>query len=265
MHENFPVLVIERTVEVPSGHNVGQRFGRLVAAAEASVPCVYFGPYVAFKHGGPTQGPRYMNLRLFDSIKKVEEITSTSLTTIKWPVDKDFEIIRDATKDKRIKEYLNLYFDLCEKNNYDLKKVSGLLISSSFYEEQKKEIELFIQTVKRAGDYSLPPESVSIGKPSGIEELRHFADRISCDDVLFYRVGMRNIRSDPYTGMGILYAYLYCGGMINRTRKMILHFPFISKKTWDTAATGARKDIRMFKMIADWILFKDNFEERNNL
>ena len=53
-----PILVIERTVEVPSGHNVGQRFARLAAAAQAKIPLVYFGPYAAYKHGGETQGPR---------------------------------------------------------------------------------------------------------------------------------------------------------------------------------------------------------------
>src|SRR4030042_4743958 len=49
-----PILVIERTVEVPTGHNVGQRFARLAAAAEAKIPLVYFGPYMARKHGGVT-------------------------------------------------------------------------------------------------------------------------------------------------------------------------------------------------------------------
>src|SRR5438067_1791381 len=40
-----PILVVEETVEVPSGHNVGQRFARIAAAAEAGVPSIYFGPY----------------------------------------------------------------------------------------------------------------------------------------------------------------------------------------------------------------------------
>jgi len=55
----IPILVIERTIEVPTGHNVGQRFARLAAAAEAKIPLVYFGPYMARKHGGITSGPRY--------------------------------------------------------------------------------------------------------------------------------------------------------------------------------------------------------------
>jgi hypothetical protein len=55
--DDRPILVVEETVEVPSGHNVGQRFARLAAAAEAGVPCLYFGPYAARKHGGITAGP----------------------------------------------------------------------------------------------------------------------------------------------------------------------------------------------------------------
>ena len=38
--ENNVIFVLERTVEVPSGHNVGQRYGRLLAAAEANIPIV---------------------------------------------------------------------------------------------------------------------------------------------------------------------------------------------------------------------------------
>ena len=67
--DNEIIFVLERTIEVPSGHNVGQRFGRLVAAARARIPVVYFGPYAAYKHGGKTAGPRYMNLRLFYALE----------------------------------------------------------------------------------------------------------------------------------------------------------------------------------------------------
>ncbi len=62
-HDGEPVLVLERTVEVPSGHNVGQRFARLAAAAEDQRPLVYFGPFVAYKHGGKTAGERFVTVR----------------------------------------------------------------------------------------------------------------------------------------------------------------------------------------------------------
>ena len=82
-----PILVVEQTVEVPSGHNVGQRFARIAAAAEAGVPVLYFGPYAARKHGGITAGPRYVNVRLFQALDALVRTRDTAVTAINWPVD----------------------------------------------------------------------------------------------------------------------------------------------------------------------------------
>ena len=87
-----PILSIEETIEVPSGHNVGQRFARLAAASEVAVPALYFGPYVAKKHGGKTAGPRYVNLRLFKALDRMIEITGSAVITLNWPVDENFEM-----------------------------------------------------------------------------------------------------------------------------------------------------------------------------
>ena len=38
--EGVPKLVIEKTREVPTGHNVGQRFARLVNAVENGIPII---------------------------------------------------------------------------------------------------------------------------------------------------------------------------------------------------------------------------------
>lgn len=90
--DDSPLLSLERTIEVPSGHNVGQRFARLAAAARVGVPAVYFGPYSAYKHGGVTRGPRYMNLRLFHAIDATMRVEGSPITTVRWPTDQDFEI-----------------------------------------------------------------------------------------------------------------------------------------------------------------------------
>ena len=44
-------LALEKTEEVPTGHNVGQRFARIVKSAELQIPFIYFCPFVAMKHG----------------------------------------------------------------------------------------------------------------------------------------------------------------------------------------------------------------------
>jgi hypothetical protein len=140
---DIPLLVVERTIEVPSGHNVGQRFARLVQAARCGVPCVYFGPYAAFKHGGETSGPRYMNLRLFKALDSVMEVERSPVTTIRWPVDHGYEIVFSPEKDERMRNYLDLYMSLLGAHG-NLEGVRTGILSSTFEQEQETEREIFI-------------------------------------------------------------------------------------------------------------------------
>jgi hypothetical protein len=259
-----PVLVIERTIEVPSGHNVGQRFARLAAAAEAGVPVVYFGPYAARKHGGITAGPRYMNLRLFAALDRVAEVNRSAVTCINWPVDSNFEIIRLPSKDDRIREYLALFFSAHDDRGRA--NVSETIRTSEFEATQLEERERFSSTLRRASDYDGPPKSVQIASGREIASsigAPHLAD---FDQVVIYNVGMRKIRSDPYTGMAMLYRYLYVLG-VDTKRALILHFPQITTDKWRSAAlSGRRKDIRLFRIAADGILFRDGaYLSRDNL
>ena len=85
--------------------------------------------------------------------------------------------------------------------------------------------------------------------------------KLQYPEAVLYKVGMRNIRSDPYAGMAMLYLYLYCGGMRNRTRNLVFHFPRINQEMWFKAASSSRerKDIRLFRLAADGILFSDGY------
>lgn len=261
--EDLPLFVLERTIEVPSGHNVGQRFARLVAAARAGVPTVYFGPYSAYKHGGVTSGPRYMNLRLFHAIDATMRVEGTPITTIRWPTDDSFEIIHGPQKDIRVIRYLELFFDLLVSG--DLDWASRAIVASEFEREQELERLAFIQSeVQSPDEYDFPPQSVRIVEA---EDFPQFSGlHTPTAEVVLYRVGMRYVRSDPYTGMAILYAYLYCGGMENRSRSLVLHFPDITIALWRQAcASGRRKDVRLFREVADGILFADGYLEDSEL
>jgi hypothetical protein len=250
-----PVLVVERTIEVPSGHNVGQRFARLAAAAEARVPVVYFGPYVARKHGGITAGPRYMNLRLFAALDHVATVNKSAVTCINWPVDANCEVIRLPLKDERLREYLDLFFAAFD----DRKRadVNATISASPFEVEQRLERESFTSTLRRASDYDSPPQSVQI--ELGLTVASRLAQSQLADftEVVVYNVGMRKIRSDPYTGMAMLYRYLYVLG-VNANRALVLDFPHVTVDMWRTAAiSGKRKDVRLFRIAADGIVFSD--------
>jgi hypothetical protein len=261
----IPILVIERTIEVPTGHNVGQRFARLAAAAEAKIPLVYFGPYMARKHGGATSGPRYMNLRLFYTLDILADINKSAVTTINWPVDDKCELLRTDAKDKTIKEYINLFLSNYKK--LGLKGVNQAILKSSFTTERIEEREKFIENYVRAPkEYDSPPPSVQIlskgvflkmGTSVSAKDLKNF------QEVVLYNVGMSYVRSDPYTGTGMLYQYLYVLGEKSIKRALVLHFPHITKEMWTKASgSGRRKDVRLFKHIAELIIFKDGYWKR---
>lgn len=257
---NEPLLVLERTVEVPSGHNVGQRFARLAAGAEAGVPVVYFGPYAARKHGGETAGPRYMNLRLFFAIDEMMALTRTPVTTIRWPVDAQYEIIHTPERDDRMRAYLNVFFTYLP---HGLRELREGILASDFEREQERERQEFIRReVRNPGQYKGPPPSVQIVETLRLsfvggtdrQALRH-------PETVLYEIGMNNIRSDPYTGMALLYAYLYCGGTLRTKRNLVLHFPNVSAERWETfVLTRPRsKTTRLYQLVADGILFTDGY------
>ena len=261
-----PILVVEETVEVPSGHNVGQRFARIAAAAEAGVPFLYFGPYVAKKHGGDTAGPRYMNVRLFHALNVMERMTGTAITTINWPVDECFEVRRDQAKDADVRDYVTTFLGLYA-NQPNLSHLNRDLLQSNIHSRMIAERNTFVQTsVRRPEQYDGPPRSVEFLTLLEFRQ-RHGQLKSSLrnfSELVIYNIGMNYIRSDPYSGMSMLYRYLYVSE--NPSRALVLWFPNITESMWrKAAASGNRKDVRLFRVAADAILFADKLVPREHL
>jgi hypothetical protein len=261
-----PILILERTIEVPSGHNVGQRFPRLVGAAKMQVPSVFFVPYKAYKHGGETAGPRFINLRLFLAAKEVERIEGTVLTIINWPVDAACEVIQTPAKDVRVIDYLKLFFTYY--NAHGMNGIGNHIKTSAFEVAQESERTAFIKAdVRRPAQYNGPPPSVKIGKTLSLTPLAGAnTTALKFPDTVLYKIGMNNMRSDPYTGTSFVYSYLYCGGHPPRTHNMVLHFPGISIAKWRAIGNaGGRKEERLFKIVADGILFSNGYLPKASL
>ena len=255
------IFVLERTKEVPSGHNVGQRFGRLVAAAKERVPVVYFGPYMAYKHGGATAGPRYMNLRLFYSLQNVSEYYNTAVTTINWPVDAHYEVLMTPEKDRRLREYLDLFLQYYD--SFGLNGLTEYIKESPFQREQYEEQAYFAESqIRDPEQYESPPDSVEIMDRGQFEQLYcrlpgipHYVRRVA-----LYRVGMTCVRSDPYSGMAALYHYLYGSDDLIQ----ILFFPNIDFEMWQHLGRDT-KTYRMYKEFSDAILFADGLVYQKDL
>lgn len=262
LDNGWPILVVEETVEVPSGHNVGQRFPRIAAAAEAGIPCVYFGPYMAKKHGGETAGPRYMNLRLFHAIDNMIQVTGTAVTTINWPVDANCEIMKGVTKDAGMKEYISLFLHLHYTSPAN---INQLIINSPLQARLNSERTQFALTqVRNASQYLEPPNSISLISSNQLaQQFPHLPANVlnAPNGIVLYNVGMTQIRSDPFTGMALLYKYLY---IALHGRKLILWFPAIDYQSW-SAKPRSRKDIRLFTIASDAIIFKDRIALKHQL
>lgn len=261
-HNGAVIFVLERTAEVPSGHNVGQRFGRLVAAAKEHIPVVYFGPYAAYKHGGATAGPRYMNLRLFYALQNVSDYYNTAITTINWPVDAHYEVIRTRAKDNRLMEYLEIFMDYYSSNG--MYGLTEHMKNSVFQEEQLREQRIFAATEIRSPEqYDGPPDSVELLSVSQFE--RQYCNlppalKRGTRQIVLYHIGMNYIRSDPYAGMAALYHYLYC----NIDTIQILHFANIPSHEW-FSLNSRTKTYRMFKEFGHAILFSDYLIQQDDL
>lgn len=261
-----PILVVEQTVEVPSGHNVGQRFARIAAAAEAGVPCLYFGPYVAKKHGGATAGPRYMNVRLFHALDALRKRTRTAVTSINWPADDRREVRRDPDKDAEVKEYIATFLDLYTRS-HNLRDVNYALSRCSLQKRLLKARDEFVATsIRRRAQYNKPPRSVEILTRSVFARQHCDLHGLGRDipTVVTYKIGMRRMRADPYTGTAILYRYLYTPKP--RSRMLVLWFSNIPSSMWPTKAKEKRrKDVRLFRLAAKAILFSDQLVPKANL
>jgi len=266
LDDGKPILVVEETVEVPSGHNVGQRFARIAAAAENGVPCIYFGPYVAKKHGGATAGRRFVNARLFHALDAMERTTKTAVVAIDWPVDKRYEVRRDGAKDQQVREYVREF--LKAYRTQGATGISRALVGSQIHKQLVAERDEFVRTrIRNPKQYDGPPDSVEILSKEEFgrrrrTDVKALSRRASV--VVLYNIGMTYIRSDPYTGTGMLYRYLYVAE--HPERVLVLWFPNISATQWTQAARGGgRKDIRLFRILADAILFSDAFVTKDKL
>src|SRR3989344_9069171 len=87
------VFALEKTEEVPTGHNVGQRFARIVRSIELNIPFIYFCPFVAMKHG-KYANKCFINARLLKAVEKMEYIHNVTILVMNWITDDNYELIR---------------------------------------------------------------------------------------------------------------------------------------------------------------------------
>lgn len=251
------VLALEKTTEVPTGHNVGQRFARIVCSAEEKIPFIYFFPFLAMKHGEYASAC-WVNARLFEAMKKLGEIHKTPILAINWECDTSYELIRDGSQDFFLKEVIGDFV----KYNFN----SKIPILDKVYEVMRVK---FQEALTRHPQYSdLPPTARETITKEYIANLKTRYGNLTISELinsreksLIYDIGMKYVRSDPYTGTQLIYDYLLARKGVTpkeRTMNIILRMPNISKALWGKAAESKnRKDIKLYTKFADLIELSD--------
>lgn len=263
VNDGIVKLALEKTEEVPTGHNVGQRFARIVKSAEMGVPFIYFCPFVAMKHG-KYANKCFINARLFRAVQNMSIIHKVPVLIVNWIADKDYELIRSGREDEELKSLIK---DLIE-NNFDFKKSEAV---KKVMQKMKKEYE---ERIKMHPSYKNPPNTVKIIDTSTfIDKLKSsygkfkISDRfIKNKETVFYELGMtpENCRrEDPFTGTQLVYDYFWCRTgpeITDRKRNLVLNIPLVAKERWlEANPNQSHKKRHLYYSIPDMLILKDGF------
>ena len=228
------LLVIEKTREVPTGHNVGQRVARLVRAVEDQIPTIIFFPFDAKKHGTHSSICN-LNIRLFLAFERMWDIHQCPIIALNWIADSDGELINDGAEDDEVKSVIEDFV------------ASGFNINCSRFTSVRKQMDLdYKRRLARRSQYGDPPPSVTFNHTLNfLNNLGFNINQSEKDSLLKHKMSLVYLicmteekckRQDPYTGTQFIYDYAYCRigtRPADKKKNLILHFPKIKKKVWD--------------------------------
>lgn len=265
-----PKLVIEKTSEVPTGHNVGQRFARIANAAEEGIMFVNFLPFKARKHGRYT-GVCYINARLFVAFEKMIELHKVPVLAINWPCDSNGELIRDGSEDKIIRLLINelVNFNFVPSLCANIEQIKA---------EMKKE---YNDRIKMHPAYKHPPPTVQIVETGNYvnmltqkfpNEVKNLSQKFfNRKETLLYKFSMTEEncrREDPYTGTQFIYDYIWCRNGTKPTdkyRNLVLVSPLIRKSVWLRAnPNNPDRKSWLYYVVSNLIVLKDGIIKNND-
>lgn len=258
IQNNKPLLVIEITQEVPTGHNVGQRFARLVRAVEMGIPTIYFFPFDAKKHG-EYAGVCNLNIRLLAAAKKMLQIHKTPLLCINWKTDSSGEIVVDGTENDEIIALLKSYLD----SGFD-KNCTGIRSHLAFMSE-----EYHRRLAIRPSYAKLPPSVEQYVTTSFVRNYnlpRLPSGFMGREKTYVYKMVMtpeKCKRQDPYTGTAFIYDYIVCRNGPNpkdKANNLVLYFPKLTIEVWNQKNPNdiTTKSCNWY-LTANMLLFKDGY------
>ncbi|MDZ4655052.1 MAG: hypothetical protein U1F44_04165 [Coriobacteriia bacterium] len=261
LRDGKPTLVIEKTREVPTGHNVGQRVARLVRAAEEHVPVIKFFPYDAKKHGDYA-GICNMNIRLLRTFQRMTEIHGVPVVAVNWPCDEHGELIDDGSENDVMSALVDDYLHSGLDHDCD----QFLACEESMASEYKSRL------ARRSSYGTLPPSVEIMDTDAFLAIANGCIDEAAVRELqvrpktLVYTMDMspdKCRREDPYTGMQFIYDYICCRSGESPGDKhtnLVLRFPRIPKAIWmvNNPNDPSRKSCNWY-LTANGLLFSDGY------
>lgn len=235
LHGARPVLVVEKSREVPTGHNVGQRLARLVRSAEAGILTVMFSPFDARKHGDYSAICN-LNIRLIRTFERMSVLHGVPVLAVNWPADGSGELVDDASSDERmsaiVDEFLRRHHDIAAP---EIIRQTALMRTE--YEAR----------LRRYPAYGKPPRSVDIVPTTSLGSSFDSLEGSLAESfrrrskTLVYAIAMSPAkcrREDPYTGTQFIYDYVWCrsgSDVSDKHTNLVLRFPDLTTQTWFAA------------------------------
>lgn len=256
-----PILVLEKTREVPTGHNVGQRMARLVRSIELKIPTIFYCPFDAMKHGDYA-GMCNLNIRLLKAFQRMTEIHGTPILAVNWPCDAYGELVDDGAENERIAAIIGSYL-------IDLDP-----LSPEFQAQQEIMQTEYEARIRRHPPYGRPPPSVKLMLTKDF--LANYPGKVSSEaarsltkrgKTLVYTMEMTPDncrREDPYTGTQFIYDYIWCRNgprPEDKHTNLVLCFPRITKMVWYTQNPNdqSRKSCNWY-LTANALAFADTID-----
>ena len=259
--EEVPVLTVEKTREVPTGHNVGQRVARLVRSLELGIPAIKFFPFDARKHGRFTSVCS-LNARLLAAFERMTHIHQVPMLACNWPADGTGELVIDGSENVRIRELVSSFV------------TNGC---ARWWPDAVRQLEYmrdeYATRVEAYAKYARPPKSVEIESSTLLQErfpeFKHLTpdeqqSLLAREETVVYTIGMtpeKSRREDPYTGTQFIYDYAWCRSGTTpeeKRRNLVLRFPQITRETWiaNNPDDASRKSSNWY-LTANALLFSD--------
>ncbi|MEL5900795.1 hypothetical protein AAGC94_22585 [Clostridium sporogenes] len=257
LHNNTPVLVLEITQEVPTGHNVGQRFARLVRGIELGIPTIYYYPFDARKYGDYSNICN-LNIRLLHASFNIMTIHDTPLLSVNWITDSNGDIITDGTENITIHNLINCYIH-SNFNKYCDEFTSHINWMKDEYSRR----------LKIRPSYAKMPNSVIKMSTSDFctkFNIKNCSSKFKNRNFTYlYKIGMKPSsckRQDPYTGTQFIYDYMVCRNgkkVSDKINNLVLYFPNLTSDIWfDKNPNNPNTKSCNWYLTANALLFKND-------